>query len=112
MISPAIAIQKLKQFCVKNNYKIFSQDPESVPFADDVLTVKITRDFPASDRYHVTQVYNGSNATISQGSLVEMMFDFELMKEGETLECNWVEMNDTTFLRRNAIRQPWNRNAL
>ncbi len=107
MISAGTAIERLKKYCKENGYVIISKDISSAKFKDNILSLDITPD-EILDRYIVNGFYSGAQTTKAEGSLLEMMHDFDLMAQDEQLEMGFIEGAVGNFTqRRSSVRLPW-----
>jgi len=108
MLTITDAIQRVIKFCEDKQYRIKSDDPTAIGLGINKLS---QGGLILSDKYEVVKNFNFQEIIIRQGSLVELLYDFHLMKNGEYLEDDRVELPNGDYMQRRAqIRQPWARN--
>lgn len=101
-------ISRLKRYCAKNGYQIVTRDPRAQKLADDTLKVKIGENI--DDLYKITKIFNGSNADVTKGSLIEIIHDLGLLGNSESVDLSEpMELGDQFKYRRLNVRLPWDR---
>ncbi len=102
-------IVRLKKHCKENNYRIITKDPEAKELQDNVLQHLHDINAIELDSYTIYSTYNHSEFIVYQGSLIEMFYDMDLLQSFEILETGQLEFMGEIQMRRNAVRQPWDR---
>ena len=108
LINDQEAITRLRQHAIDCKYTIITQDFTAKKSEGNIL--KVSNDTNKSkDQYTVYAPFSGTSFVASEGTLLETLFDFNLLDEDEKLEQSPVGSADQMKYRSTIIRQPWER---
>ncbi len=116
-------ISRLVDFCGDEGYSIATKDPVAKPFEDDVLTVNIksnesstsigarggfeTRNGSSDfgDKYFVSEQYANQTIAVSEGSLIQQLYNFKLIKPDEKIEFSEMVFSGEHLYRPDGLRK-------
>ncbi len=100
-------INRIKDYCRENGYRVQTNDLEAAKMADNILKYSHSREVKES--YKISTIFNFSEVHITEGTLLEILFDFKLLDKHEYLKLD--VMGGAGFMthRRVNIRLQWDR---
>ncbi len=109
IINDVQAIEKIINYCRKNNCTIRTEDLTARKLESNILTVSNTT-HKTHDYFVITGTFSNEEYTKSEGRLLEVLLDLDLLDEDEVL--SQTTTGNEQLYRSSIIRQPWQRTEI